>query len=95
MVGAVYGSPMGQTTAAGETDKLGDSVEVISVEPPGSPDISADAGGEPDEKKVLTFPVVGAQISDSLFVDEGPFAPGIATDPPPSPSTPPCTPQWM
>ena len=91
----MYGSPVGQTTATGETDKLGDCVEVILAEPLGSLDIWVDARGEPDEKKVLAFPVVGAQTLDSLFADEGPFAPGIATDPPPSPSTPPCTPQWM
>ena len=44
--GAVYGSPVGQMTAAGETDDLGDSVEVIPAEPLGSPDKSADTSRE-------------------------------------------------
>jgi len=66
-VGTVYGSPVGQTTATGETDKLGDCVEVILAEPLGSLDISADTGGEPGEKKVLVFPLVGAKISDSYL----------------------------
>ena len=74
-------------TVMGKTDKLGDSMEVISAEPPGSPDISVDAEGTLDEN-VLAFPVVGAQTLDFLFADEGPFAPGIAMGPPRPPSTP-------
>ena len=54
-------------TVVGKTDKLGDSMEVISAEPLGSLDISADTGGEPGEKKVLVFPLVGAKISDSYL----------------------------
>lgn len=75
---------MDQTTVAGGTDELGDSVEVISAELVDSPDILVDAGGTPD-KKVLAFLVVGRETLDSLFVDEGPFAPRIATGPPPPP----------